>query len=121
MTNVNLEPGDLSLEELLHDVPEGIYMDTNRSWSIDDRRLNFQFGTEVGHRIVRGEIGDLVRNPIYSGMGPEFWSSMDAVANERTRHLWGLPNCGKGQPGQVARVSHGAPVARFRNVAVRGG
>ena len=121
MTNINLEPGDLSLEELLEGVDEGVFLETNRSWSIDDRRLNFQFGTEIGRRIVHGELGDLVRNPIYSGMAPEFWSSMDAVANASTRHLWGLPNCGKGQPGQVARVGHAAPIARFRNVAVRGG
>ena len=121
MTNINLEPGDLSLDELLEGVNEGVFLETNRSWSIDDRRLNFQFGTEVGRRIVQGELGELVRNPIYSGMAPEFWSSMDAVANASTRHLWGLPNCGKGQPGQVARVGHAAPVARFRRVAVRGG
>ena len=121
MTNINLEPGELALEEVLEGVNEGVYLDTNRSWSIDDRRLNFQFGTEVGRRVVRGELGELLRNPIYSGMGPEFWSSMDAVGNASTRHFWGLPNCGKGQPIQVARVSHGAPVARFRNVAVRGG
>jgi TldD protein len=121
MTNVNLLPGDLSLEELLEDVNDGVYLETNRSWSIDDKRLNFQFGTEVGRRIVRGELGDLVRNPIYSGMTPEFWKSMDAVGNRATWHLWGVTNCGKGQPGQVARVGHGAPVARFRNIAVRGG
>jgi TldD protein len=121
MTNVDLMPGDRSLEELLSEIPEGIYMETNRSWSIDDRRLNFQFGTEIGRRIVRGELGELVRNPIYSGMGPEFWSSMDAVGDRSTWQLWGVPNCGKGQPGQVARVSHGAPIARFRRVAVRGG
>lgn len=121
MTNVNLEPGSHSLEELLEGVNEGVYLDTNRSWSIDDRRLNFQFGTEFGRRIVRGEIGELLRNPIYSGMTPTFWASMDAVGNRSTRHLWGLPNCGKGQPIQGARVSHGAPMARFRNVAVRGG
>ena len=121
MTNVNLEPGELSFEELLEGVPEGVYLETNRSWSIDDHRLNFQFGTEVGRRIVRGELGELVRNPIYSGIAPEVWASMDAVGNASTRHLWGLPNCGKGQPGQVARVGHAAPVARFRNIAVRGG
>lgn len=121
MTNVNLEPGDRSFEELLSDVREGVYLDTNRSWSIDDRRLNFQFGTEFGRRIVRGELGELVRNPIYSGMTPVFWGAMDAVGNASTRHLWGLPNCGKGQPIQGARVSHGAPVARFRDIAVRGG
>ncbi|HKN06487.1 MAG TPA: TldD/PmbA family protein [Thermoplasmata archaeon] len=121
MTNVNLEPGDRSLEELLEGVTEGVYLDTNRSWSIDDRRLNFQFGTEFGRRIVRGELGELVRNPIYSGMTPVFWGSMDALGNASTRHLWGLPNCGKGQPIQGARVSHGAPIARFRKIAVRGG
>ena len=121
MTNVNLEPGELGFDELLEGVTEGVYLETNRSWSIDDRRLNFQFGTEVGRRIVRGELGGLVRNPIYSGMTPAFWASMDSVGNRSTRRLWGLPNCGKGQPIQGARVSHAAPVARFRNVAVRGG
>jgi TldD protein len=121
MTNIDLAPGDLSFEEVLEDVEEGVYLETNRSWSIDDKRLNFQFGTEVGHRIVRGELRELVRNPIYSGMTPEFWNSMDAVGDRSTWHLWGVPNCGKGQPSQAARVSHGAPVARFRRVAVRGG
>jgi TldD protein len=121
MTNVNLEPGELGFDELLEGVHEGVYLETNRSWSIDDRRLNFQFGTEVGRRIVRGELGGLVRNPIYAGVTPEFWASMDAVGDRSTRRLWGLPNCGKGQPGQVARVSHAAPVARFRHVTVRGG
>ena len=121
MTNIDLAPGDLDFDELLDDVEEGVYLETNRSWSIDDKRLNFQFGTEVGYRIVRGELGELVRNPIYSGMTPQFWSSMDAVGDRSTWQLWGVPNCGKGQPGQVARVSHGAPVARFRRVAVRGG
>ena len=121
MTNINLEPGDSSFEELLEGVKEGVYLDMNRSWSIDDRRLNFQFGTEFGRRIVRGELGGMVRNPIYSGMTPAFWASMDAVGDRSTRHLWGLPNCGKGQPIQEARVSHAAPIARFRRVAVRGG
>ncbi len=121
MTNVDLSPGDLSFPELLDGVHDGIYLETNRSWSIDDKRLNFQFGTEVGRRIVDGELGPLVRNPLYAGMTPEFWASMDAVGDRSTWHLWGVPNCGKGQPGQVAHVSHGSPAARFRNVAVRGG
>ncbi|MGD0588603.1 MAG: TldD/PmbA family protein [Thermoplasmata archaeon] len=121
MTNVNLETGDHSFEELLEGVREGVFLDTNRSWSIDDRRLNFQFGTEFGRRIVRGELGELLRNPIYSGMTPTFWGSMDALGDPGTRQLWGLPNCGKGQPIQGARVSHGAPAARFRDIAVRGG
>jgi TldD protein len=121
MTNVDLEPGELDFDELLEEVEDGVFLETNRSWSIDDKRLNFQFGTEVGYRIVRGELGPLIRNPIYAGMTPEFWSSMDAVGDRSTWHLWGVPNCGKGQPSQAARVSHGAPVARFRRVAVRGG
>jgi len=121
MTNVDLLPGDHSFDELLEGVDNGVYFTTNRSWSIDDKRLNFQFGTEVGRRIRYGELAELVRNPIYSGMTPSFWSSMDAVGDRSTWHLWGIPNCGKGQPSQTARVGHGAPAARFRGVAVRGG
>jgi TldD protein len=121
MTNVDLQPGDRSFDELLRDVDDGVYLATNRSWSIDDKRLNFQFGTEWGRRIVKGELAGVVRNPIYAGMTPQFWGSMDAVGDASTWHLWGVPNCGKGQPSQSARVSHGAPVARFRNVTVRGG
>ncbi|HZY91470.1 MAG TPA: TldD/PmbA family protein [Thermoplasmata archaeon] len=121
MTNIDLLPGDQSFDELLDGVREGVFFETNRSWSIDDKRLNFQFGTEVGRRIERGELGGLVRNPIYSGMTPEFWASMDAVGNQNTWQLWGVPNCGKGQPSQAARVGHGAPAARFRSVRVRGG
>jgi TldD protein len=121
MTNVNLDPGEFSFDELLDGVKDGVYLETNRSWSIDDRRLNFQFGTEVGRRIVDGELGPLVRNPIYAGITPEFWGSLDAVGNRSTWHLWGVPNCGKGQPGQVARVGHGAPAGRFRQIDVRGG
>jgi TldD protein len=121
MTNVDLLAGDRSFEELLEGVHEGLFMDINRSWSIDDKRLNFQFGTEFGRRIVDGELGELVRNPIYAGMTPAFWGSLDALGDASTWHLWGIPNCGKGQPGQVAHVGHGAPAGRFRNVSVRGG
>jgi len=121
MTNVDLVPGDLAPGEVLAGVTEGVFLETNRSWSIDDRRLNFQFGTEVGRQIVRGELGPLIRNPIYAGMTPEFWGSMDALGDRSTWRLWGVPNCGKGQPSQVAHVSHGAPIARFRDVAVRAG
>ncbi|MCI4333379.1 MAG: TldD/PmbA family protein, partial [Thermoplasmata archaeon] len=72
-------------------------------------------------RIVKGELGPLVRNPMYAGMTPEFWASMDAVGDSSTWHLWGIPNCGKGQPAQAARVGHGAPAARFRKVRTWGG
>ncbi|MCI4351610.1 MAG: TldD/PmbA family protein [Thermoplasmata archaeon] len=121
MTNIDLAAGDRSFDELLEGIQDGIYFQTNRSWSIDDKRLNFQFGTEVGRRIRRGELDGLVRNPIYAGMTPEFWRSLDAVGNSKTWHLWGVPNCGKGQPSQVARVGHGAPAARFHNVRVWAG
>ncbi len=121
MTNVDLQAGDRSFDELLAGVDDGVYLATNRSWSIDDKRLNFQFGTEAGRRIVKGELGGLVRNPIYAGMTPQFWGAMDAVGDRSTWHLWGFPTCGKGQPIQGGHVSHGAPAARFRNVQVRSG
>ncbi|MDE1838121.1 MAG: TldD/PmbA family protein [Euryarchaeota archaeon] len=121
MTNVNLAPGERSRGELLEGVKEGVYMETNRSWSIDDKRLNFQFGCEVGRSIKNGELGGLLRNTIYSGMTPTFWNSLVATSDRSTWHLWGLPNCGKGQPGQVGHVGHGAPLGLFRKVRVGGG
>lgn len=118
MTNVNLEPGDWTLDEMIKDTDEGIYMETNKSWSIDDRRLNFQFGTEVAYEIKDGSLGAMLKNPNYTGITYEFWRSCDAVGNEDEWRLWGLANCGKGEPGQVAHVGHGAAPARFRNVKV---
>jgi TldD protein len=119
MTNVSLEPGDAgTLEQLIADVPSGVYMETNRSWSIDDRRLHFQFGTEIGREIRDGKLGRLLRNPTYAGVTPKFWNSLDAVASAPAWRLWGLLNCGKGEPGQCAHVSHGTPPARFRDVEV---
>ena len=119
MTNVSIEPGEADgLEGLLEGVREGIYMETNRSWSIDDLRLHFQFGTEIGREIRNGKLGRLVRNPTYAGVTPRFWGSLDAVANASSWRLWGLLNCGKGEPGQEAHVSHGAAPARFRDVEV---
>ncbi|MFQ5919241.1 MAG: TldD/PmbA family protein [Thermoplasmata archaeon] len=118
MTNVNLLPGDWNLDELIEDTQSGIFMETNRSWSIDDRRLNFQFATEAAWEIRDGERGELLRQPTYTGITYEFWRNCDAVGNEDEWTLWGTPNCGKGQPGQVARVGHGSPPARFRDVQV---
>ncbi len=118
MTNVNLDPGEWDLEDLIADTDEGIYMETNRSWSIDDRRLNFQFGTEVAREIKKGKLGDLLKNATYTGITPQFWSSCDAVCNQNHWVVWGTPNCGKGQPEQVAHTGHGAAPARFRNVQV---
>ena len=119
MTNVSIEPGDAAgLEGLLDGVREGVYMETNRSWSIDDQRLHFQFGTEIGREIRDGRLGRLLRNPTYAGVTPRFWGGLDAIADAGSWRLWGLMNCGKGEPGQVAHVSHGAAPARFRDVEV---
>ena len=118
MTNVSLEPGAWALDDLVADTGEGIYMEMNRSWSIDDRRYNFQFGTEVGYEIKNGKLGKLLRNCTYTGITPEFWNSCDAVCNQDHWEVWGTPNCGKGQPGQLAHTGHGAAPARFRNVRV---
>ena len=118
MTNVSIEPGTWAFEDLIADTDEGIYMETNRSWSIDDRRYNFQFGTEIGYEIKNGKLGRLLRNCTYTGITPEFWNSCDAVCHEDDWTMWGTPNCGKGQPMQVAHTGHGAAPARFRNVRV---
>ncbi len=118
MTNVNLDPGDWTLEDLIADTDEGIYMETNRSWSIDDKRLNFQFGTEIAREIKKGRLGELIKNATYTGMTPQFWGSCDAICNRDHWIVWGTPNCGKGQPEQVAHTGHGAAPARFRNVQV---
>lgn len=118
MTNISLMPGDQTLETLIADTKDGIYLETNRSWSIDDRRLNFQFGTEIGWEIKKGKVTGLVKNPIYWGMTPEFWNSCDAICDKNYWTLWGTPNCGKGQPCQTMGTGHGASPARFRKVNV---
>jgi len=118
MTNINLEPGDWTLDEIIKDTKEGILMETNKSWSIDDKRLNFQFGVEMAYEIKDGSIGDMIKNANYTGITYEFWRSCDAVASKDEWRLWGLPNCGKGEPGQVAHVGHGSAPARFRGVKV---
>ena len=110
--------GRPTLADLIADTDEGLYLETNRSWSIDDRRLQFQFATELGREIRGGELGRLYRNASYAGVTPRFWGSLDAVCGPDEWRLWGLTNCGKGEPGQVMPVSHGAAPARFRDVQV---
>ena len=119
MTNVNLlpKPGQ-SLDEIVADTDDGLYLASNRSWSIDDRRLNFQFATEVAYEIKGGRKGRLFKNPTYTGITYEFWRSCDAVGDDRSYVMLGTPNCGKGEPGQVGHVGHAVPGARFRNVQV---
>ncbi|HEX6008752.1 MAG TPA: TldD/PmbA family protein [Actinomycetota bacterium] len=118
MTNISIEPHEGTLGDIIGDTKEGVFMTTNSSWSIDDHRVNFQFGCEIAWRIEDGRLTQMYRNPNYTGITTEFWQSCDAVGGREDWTLWGTPNCGKGQPGQVARVGHGASPARFRNVQV---
>ena len=119
MTNVSLEPGDAgTLADLIADTERGILIETNRSWSIDDRRLGFQFEGEAAWEIRAGARGRLLRNPSYAGVTHAFWRACDAVCSAAAWQLTSFVDCGKGEPGQIARVSHGAAPARFRNVVV---
>jgi TldD protein len=118
MTNVSLEPGEWQFDDLIADTDDGVYMELNRSWSIDDKRLNFQFGTETAYEIKKGKLGRLLKNATYTGITPQFWQSCDAICNLDHWRVWGTPNCGKGQPSQVAHTGHGAAPARFRNVQI---
>jgi TldD protein len=117
MTNVSLEPGQQALEEVF-DVDHAIYMETNRSWSIDDKRYNFQFGCEIGWEIRNGKRVRMLKNPSYSGISTEFWNACAAIAGREHWTLWGVPNCGKGQPEQVMGTGHGASPARFHNIRI---
>lgn len=116
--NLSLDPGEWTLEDLIADTSDGIYMETNRMWSIDQRRLNFQFGCELGWEIKNGKKTRLLKNPSYQGSTPDFWGSCDAICNRNHWKLWGIWDCGKGQPVQTAEMSHGAAPARFNNINV---
>jgi len=119
MTNISVEPGnDGNLDSLIADTKDGIYMETNKSWSIDSMRYNFQFSTEIGWEIKDGKKGRMLKNPSYSGITPEFWNSCDAICDSSEFIYWGEPNCGKGQPMQLMWTGHGASPARFKNVQV---
>src|SRR5216683_1034976 len=118
MTNVSLLPGTWDYDDLIADTHDGILMETNRSWSIDDRRYQFQFSTEIGWEIKGGKKVRMLKNPSYSGITTEFWNSCDAICKFDHWTLWGTPNCGKGQPMQTMGTGHGASPARFRNVRI---
>jgi TldD protein len=118
MTNVSLLPGAWNYDDLIADTDDAILMETNRSWSIDDRRYHFQFSTEIGWEIKNGKKGRMIKYPSYSGITTEFWNSCDAICSRDYWTLWGTPNCGKGQPMQTMGTGHGAAPSRFRNVRV---
>ncbi len=118
MTNVGLLPGSDSTESMVAATDDGVYMDTNRSWSIDDKRLNFQFGCEIGWEIKKGKRGRLLKNPTYTAISPRFWGAMDMLGGRDEWIFWGTPNCGKGQPQQIGHTGHPAVPARFRGIRV---
>ncbi len=118
MTNISLNPGTWDFDDLIADTDNGILMETNRSWSIDDRRYQFQFSTEMGWEIRGGKKTRMLKNPSYSGITTEFWNSCDAICSRDHWTLWGTPNCGKGQPMQTMGTGHGAAPSRFRNVKI---
>ncbi len=118
MTNINLEPGEWELEDLIRDTKEGLFLDTNKVWSIDDKRLNFQFGVEAAWEIKNGRLGKMFKNATYTGITPQFWNSCDAVCSRKHWHIWGVSNCGKGEPMQTMHVAHGTSPTRFRKVKV---
>ncbi|MCX6646302.1 MAG: TldD/PmbA family protein [bacterium] len=120
MINHSLAPGDWELDDLIADSDGALYMDMNKSWSIDDRRVNFKFGCEIAWEIQNGKLAKPFKNPAYTGITPEFWNSCDAICNEKYWHIWGIPSCGKGEPMQSAHVAHGTSPARFRKVSVGG-
>jgi TldD protein len=121
MTNVSLEPGHTDLEEMVAGIDDGIFMDMNRSLSIDDLRLSFSMGCEIGWEIKRGRLGRLLKNCSFRGITPQFWAKCDAVASQSSYRLYGIPSCNKGEPLQVAHIGHGTVPARFRDVSVGAG
>jgi len=120
MVNINLEPGAAgSLDQLIANTEDGILMSGNKSWSIDDHRLNFQFGCEAAYEIRGGKRGQLYRNPVYTGITPSFWKGCDAICGAEAWEMWGYLFCGKGDPIQIMHVGHGTAPARFQNAQVR--
>jgi len=121
MANINLEPGNASMQDMISATEKGILMQTNRSWSIDDYRNKFQFGCEYAQLIEDGEITTTVKNPNYRGVTTAFWKRLKLVGNEDTSRVYGSPYCGKGEPNQVIRVGHSTPTCLFSDIEVFGG
>ena len=121
MANINLEAGEQSFEEIIANIESGVYMESNRSWSIDDYRNKFQFGCEYAKLIENGKLTKTLRNPNYRGITNQFWNSLVKVGDRHTVEAYGSPFCGKGEPNQVIRVGHASPVCLFENIEVFGG
>ena len=121
MANLNLEAGESSFDEIIGSVERGVFMRSNRSWSIDDYRNKFQFGCEYGKLIENGKLTRTLRNPNYRGISSSFWNNLGMVGDRDTLEVFGTPFCGKGEPNQIIRVGHASPVCLFENVDVFGG
>jgi len=121
MANINLEPGHTAFEAMLSQVERGVFMQSNRSWSIDDYRNKFQFGCEYAQLIEEGRLTRVLKNPNYRGITLPFWHSLQAVGSPETFKMYGTPYCGKGEPNQMIRVGHASPVCLFKNIEVFGG
>ena len=121
MANINIEPGDKSFDDMVASVENGIFMETNTSWSIDDSRNKFQFGCERARLITDGELGTVMKNPNYRGISATFWRSLNGLGNAQTVRINGTPTCGKGEPNQVIHVGHATPPGLFGAVEVFGG
>jgi TldD protein len=118
IANIGLAPGAATLDQLIGDVQRGIAIEGHGSYSIDQRRYNFQFGGDAFWLIENGRRTHMLRDVIYHGITPEFWNSCDGVADRSFRRRYGFITCGKGQPGQSGWMTHAASPARFRQVAV---
>ena len=121
MANINLEPGGSSFEEMISNIESGVYMQSNRSWSIDDYRNKFQFGCEYAKLIENGKLTKTLKNPNYRGITNQFWRSLSQVGDRSTLGIYGTPSCGKGEPNQAIRVGHASPICAFDNIEVFGG
>lgn len=121
MANINIEPGNSSLEQMISNTENGIMMHTNKSWSIDDYRNKFQFGCEYAKLIENGKVTKTVKNPNYRGVSTPFWNSLKMVGDESTFKVWGSFYCGKGEPNQIIKVGHAIPICLFENIEIFGG
>ncbi len=121
MANINLEPGNTSFDEMISKIESGVYMESNRSWSIDDYRNKFQFGCEYAKAIKNGKLTKTLKNPNYRGITNQFWRSLSQLGDHSTLGMYGTPSCGKGEPNQAIRVGHASPVCAFDKIEVFGG
>ena len=121
MANLNVEPGSSSFDDIISSVERGVFMQTNRSWSIDDYRNKFQFGCEYAKLIENGKLTKTLKNPNYRAISTPFWNSLSMVGNDDTFDVYGTPYCGKGEPNQSIRVGHASPVCKFNDIEIFGG